>query len=154
MVPSSKLSIVANGNNSAYVGLALGSTIHFDSLELIANCLGCLSLSTQERDSSAIFVGMVHIGLPSLHTALEESSNKDRAISGVRGSSESPDHRGCNVVTPTDPITATPESTPAIQTIPMVKVRTTAPQPGMEVPPAPDQQQAYQEEKQAQTRGR
>jgi hypothetical protein len=46
MVPSSKLSIVANGNNPAYVGLAPGSTIHFGSLELIANCLGRLSLST------------------------------------------------------------------------------------------------------------
>jgi hypothetical protein len=36
------------------------------------------------------------------------------------------------------------ENTPALQTIPTVKIQTTVPQPGMELPQ--DQQQAYQEE--------
>jgi hypothetical protein len=54
------------------------------------------------------------------------------------------------VVTPADPITATPapENTPALQTILTVTVRTMVPQLGMEL--LPDQQQAYQEEQQAQ----
>jgi hypothetical protein len=92
---------------------------------------------------------MVHNGSPSLHTALEESSDEDSAVSGTRGSSGSPGPRGCNVVTPTDPIAATPapENTPALQTILMVTVQTVVPQLGMEF--LPNQQQAYQEEQQA-----
>jgi hypothetical protein len=39
MVPSWKLSFVANGNNPTSVGLALGSTIHFDSLEFNVDCI-------------------------------------------------------------------------------------------------------------------
>jgi hypothetical protein len=95
------------------------------------------NLSPQEWDSHATFIGMVHSGLPSLHTALKESSDKDGAASGAGGSSESPNHRGCNVVTSTNPITATPaaENTLALQTIPMIMVRTVAPQPGMELLP-------------------
>jgi hypothetical protein len=72
---------------------------------------------------------------PSLHIALEESSDKDSITSGVGRSFGSPGPRGCNVVTPTDPINATPvlKNTPALQTILMVTVRTAVPQPGMEL---------------------
>jgi hypothetical protein len=85
MVPSWKLSFVANGNNPTSVGLALGSTIHFDSLEFNVDCIGRLSLSPQEWDSSAIFIRMVHNASPCLHTTLEESSDEDGAASGVGG---------------------------------------------------------------------
>jgi hypothetical protein len=89
---------------------------------------------------------MVHNGSPSLHTTLEESSDEDGIASTVGGSSGSPGPRGCNVVTPTNPITATPapENTPALQTILTVTVRTATLQSGMKF--LPDQQQAYQEE--------
>jgi hypothetical protein len=89
-----------------------------------------------------MFIGMVHNRSPSLCTTLGESSD-------VKGSLGSPTSRGCNVVTSTYPIIATPvpESTPALQTTPTVVVQTAAPQPGMEL--LPDQQQAYQEEQQA-----
>jgi hypothetical protein len=90
MVPPQKVSFVANGNNPANIGLTLGSTIYFGSLEFTTDHLGRLSLSPMEGDSSAIFVGMVHSGMPSLHTTLEETSDKDGATLGTRGSSESP----------------------------------------------------------------
>jgi hypothetical protein len=45
MVPSPKLYFVANGNNSTSVGLAPGNSIHFGSLEFIADHLGHLTLS-------------------------------------------------------------------------------------------------------------
>jgi hypothetical protein len=83
MVPSLKLSFVANGNHLTGVGFAPRSTIYFGSLEFPADCLGHLSLSPLERDSSAVFIGMVHNGSPSLHTALEESSDEDGATSGI-----------------------------------------------------------------------
>jgi hypothetical protein len=124
MVLSLKLSSVDNGNHPTDIGLAPGSTIHFGSLEFTADHLGRLSLSPQEWDSSTIFIGMVHTGSPSLHTALKESSDEDGVALGAGGSSGSPDPRGCNVVTPTDPITATlaPKNTPTLQTIPTVTV--------------------------------
>jgi hypothetical protein len=53
MVPSSKLSFIANDNNPTDVGLAPGSTIHFSSLDL-----------------GAMFVGMLHSGSPSQHSPL------------------------------------------------------------------------------------
>jgi hypothetical protein len=73
MVPSPKLLFIANGNNPTGVGLALSSTKHFSSLELITDCLGHLSLSPQEWDSGTIFIGMVHSGSPSLRTTLRGS---------------------------------------------------------------------------------
>jgi hypothetical protein len=85
MVPSLKLSIVANGNHPIGVGLAAGSTIHFGNLEFTADHLGCLNFSPQEWDSSVVFIGMLHNGSLSLHIALEESFDEDDAISGVGG---------------------------------------------------------------------
>jgi hypothetical protein len=90
MVPSPKLSFIANGNNPTNSGLTPGSTIQFGSVEFSADRLGHLSLSPQEGNSSAIIVGMVHSGTPSLHTTLKETSDEDVAASGVRGSSGSP----------------------------------------------------------------
>jgi hypothetical protein len=85
MVTSSKLSFIANNNNSASVGLALSETIRFDSLEFTVDRLGRLSLSPYEGDSIAIFIGMVHSGSPSLHTTLKDSSDEGGATSGTGG---------------------------------------------------------------------
>jgi hypothetical protein len=85
MVISSKLSFIANGNNPTSVGLAPGQTIHFGSLEFTVDHLGRLSLSPEEDDSGAIFIGMVHSGSPSLHITLEDSSDDGGDALGIGG---------------------------------------------------------------------
>jgi hypothetical protein len=54
MVPSLKLSFVANGNNPTGVGLTPGGTIHFGSLDSTIDRHGRLSLSPQGWDANAI----------------------------------------------------------------------------------------------------
>jgi hypothetical protein len=93
MVYSLKLSFVANSNNLTDVGLALGETICFGSLEFTADHFSCLSLNPEE-DSGAIFVGMVHSRSPSLHTTLEDLSNEGDATLSKGGSSGLPGPKG------------------------------------------------------------
>jgi hypothetical protein len=85
MVHSPKYIIIANGKSLASVGFALGKIICFGSLEFIANRFGDLSLSPEGNCSSAVFVGMVHIGSQSLHTVFEESTDEDDIASSGRG---------------------------------------------------------------------
>jgi hypothetical protein len=94
MVTSPKLSFIANNNNLADVSLTPSKTIHFSSLEFTADRLGRLSLSPYEGDSSTIFIGMVHSGLPCLHIALKDSSDEGGATSGTMGSYGSPAPEG------------------------------------------------------------
>jgi hypothetical protein len=103
IVYSPKVSFVANGSNPIGVGLALGETICFGSLEFTTDHLGGLSLSPQEGDPGALFMGMVHSGSPSLHTAIKDSFDEGGTTSGEGGSSGSPNPRGCNMVTPECP---------------------------------------------------
>jgi hypothetical protein len=86
---------------------------------------------------------MVHSGSLSLHTILEESSDEGDTTLGGGESSSYPGPRGCNVVTPTVPISTTPlpEGTSAPLAILMVPLWTTAPQ--LDVGLLPEQQQAY-----------
>jgi hypothetical protein len=85
MVYSLKLTFVANGKNSTDIGLAPVKTIWFGSLKFTANHFSNLSLSPVGDDSHTVFVGMVHNGLPSVHTIHEESSNDGDASLGRGG---------------------------------------------------------------------
>jgi hypothetical protein len=76
MVHSPKLAIVTDGKHQTSVSFTLAKTIHFGSLQFITNRFGSLSLSTEGNDSGAFFVGMTHSRSPSLHTNLEDSTNK------------------------------------------------------------------------------
>jgi hypothetical protein len=89
------------------------------SLEIIADYFDNLSLSPKGNDSGSIFVGMVHNGLSSLYTILEESADEGDMTSSRGGRFDFPISRGCNVVTLTVPITTAPlpEGTPMLLTI-------------------------------------
>jgi hypothetical protein len=76
MVHTLKFTIIANGNNLTSVGFMPGETIYFGSMEFTADLFGNLSLSPKGNDSGVVFIGIVHSGSPSLHTILEESSDK------------------------------------------------------------------------------
>jgi hypothetical protein len=146
MVYSLKLTFVANGKNSTDIGLAPVKTIWFGSLKFTANHFSNLSLSPVGDDSHTVFVGMVHNGLPSVHTIHEESSNDgDASLGRGEGSGLSGPQR-CNMVTPIAPITTIPppENALALLTIPTVSLWTAAPEPGIGL--LLEQQQAYQDE--------
>jgi hypothetical protein len=98
MVYSPKLTFISNGNNLTDVGLTLGKTIRFGSLEFTADHFSNLSLYPVGNDSGAVFVGMVHSGLSFVHTMHKESSNEGDTALGRGGSSRLPGPRGCNVV--------------------------------------------------------
>jgi hypothetical protein len=143
MVYSLKLAFVANDNNLTSVGLIPGETICFGSLEFIADHFDNLSFSPEMNDSGVVFVGMVQNRSPFVHTILEKSSNEGDTALVEGGSSGFPDPRGCNVVTPTAPITTKPppENTMTLVTIPTVQLWTTAPQP--DIGTLLEQQEAY-----------
>jgi hypothetical protein len=94
MVTSPKLSFIINGNNPNGVSLASSEIIHFGSLEFISDCLGRMNISPYEGDSSAIFIGMVRSGSPSLHTTLEDSSDVGGATLCVGGALDPPAPEG------------------------------------------------------------
>jgi hypothetical protein len=140
MVHSPKPTIVADGNHHNGVGFILGETICFGSLEFITDRFSSLSLSPEGNDLGVVFMGMVHSRSLSLDTILEESTDEGDTASGRGGSSDFPISRGCNVVTPTVPITTTPppEGTPMPLTISTIPLWTAAPH--LDTRPLPEQQ--------------
>jgi hypothetical protein len=136
MVHSPKLTIVKGSNHHASIGFTLGKAIRFGSSKLIADRFSNLSLSPMGNDSSTVFMGMDHNGMPSLHTILEESFEEDDTTSSERGNSGFPISRGRNVVILTIPIKTTPpsKSTLAPLTILMVPLWTAILQPDIGLP--------------------
>jgi hypothetical protein len=66
MVHSSALTVATDDEHLMCSGFSLGETVHFGSLEFIADCFDGLSLSPKGSDLGAIFVGTTHSGSPSL----------------------------------------------------------------------------------------
>jgi hypothetical protein len=58
------------------LALPLAKLFTWGSLEFIADCVDSLSLSAKGNDSGIVFMGIAHSGSPSLHTILEDSTNK------------------------------------------------------------------------------
>jgi hypothetical protein len=64
MVPSSALSVTADGERLSCGGFFLGKTIRFGSLEFISDHFGGLSLSPMGDGSDAIVMGSARGGPP------------------------------------------------------------------------------------------
>jgi hypothetical protein len=65
MVPSSTLTIAADGERLSCSRFSLSETIHFGSLKFIIDCFDDLSLSPMGDSSDAIVMGSAHGGPPS-----------------------------------------------------------------------------------------
>jgi hypothetical protein len=90
MVDSLKPIVITNGNRPTDARFTRGETIHFGSLEFIVERFTSMCLSPEQNDSGVMFVGMVHSGLPSLHTILKESADESKTTSSRGGSSGLP----------------------------------------------------------------
>jgi hypothetical protein len=146
MVHSSTLIDSTDGEHLTYGGFNLGKTIHFGSLEFIADCFGSLSLSPKGNNSGVAFVGMAHSGSPSPCTILEDFANEFYTTSSIMGSSSFPISQRRSMVTLSIFIMTTPrlEDSSTPHTIVMVLPRTIVPCLNVGFPP--ERQQAYQEE--------
>jgi hypothetical protein len=107
MVHLLKPVVVTDGSKLFGIELSWGETIHLRNQKFIINCSDNLSLCIHGKDSCAVFVGVAHSGLPSLHAILEESTGEDDSTLNEGGSSGFHISWGCNVVTPVVPITTT-----------------------------------------------
>jgi hypothetical protein len=137
MVHTSTLAVITDGKCLTYGGLSLGETVCFRSLKFIADYFGSLSLSPKGNDSGTVFVGMIHVGSPSLQTILENSTNEFYTTSSGEGSSGFPISQRSSMGTPPPPIATIPWPEDALtsQTMMMVPLRTIAPRPDTELPP-------------------
>jgi hypothetical protein len=82
-------------------GFSLGETVHFGSLEFIADCFGGgLSLSLSRNDSGATFMGSTHSGPPSpLWVMIEDSTEDFYTASSEEGGSSLPSSQRYNMGT-------------------------------------------------------
>jgi hypothetical protein len=70
MVPSSMITVTADGERLTCGGFSLGVTIHLGSIEFIVDYFGGLSHSPRRGDSDVAFMGPTHSGTPSLLRAM------------------------------------------------------------------------------------
>jgi hypothetical protein len=117
--------------------LTQDEAICFEGLKFITNPSDDQSLLPKGSDSSTVYVGMAHSGLPSLHAIFEESPKDDDLASSDGGSSSFPISWECNVVASAIPIATMPplEETPMLQTTPAVPQWNAIPQPDIELLP-------------------
>jgi hypothetical protein len=137
MVPSSVITIVADGQLLTCSGFFLSETIHLGSFKFISNYFGGLGLSPRRGDSSAAFMGSTHSGTPSPWWAMIEDSIKEFLIaSSGEGGSALFSPRRCGTGPSSAPITTTPwmENAPGAQAMMMLPQQMAAPRSDNNLP--------------------
>jgi hypothetical protein len=76
MVHSSTLSVSTDGERLTCGGFSLDETVHFGSLESIADCSDGLRLSPRGDDLGVTFMGSTRSGSPSLRATIKDSTEE------------------------------------------------------------------------------
>jgi hypothetical protein len=91
MVPSSTITIAADGERLTCGGFSLGEIVHLGSFEFITGYFGGMSRSPRRSDSGAGFMGSTHSRTPSLWWAnIEDSFEEFLTTLSGGGASASP----------------------------------------------------------------
>jgi hypothetical protein len=137
MVPSSVITIAADGEHLTCSGFSISEIICLGNFEFITNYFGGLSLSPRRGDSSTAFMGSTHSGTPSSRRAIREDSAEGFLMtsSGEGGFGlPSPKRRGTGA--PPAPVTTTPwmENAPVTQAAMTIPPWTTVLWPDTSIP--------------------
>jgi hypothetical protein len=107
MVHSLVLAIATDSECLMCGDFSLSETIHFGSLEFIADCFGGLRLSPKGSDSGIIFMGATYSGSPSLRAMIEDSIEELYTASSGEGGSGLPFSLRHGKGTPPAPVATT-----------------------------------------------
>jgi hypothetical protein len=90
MVHSSTPAVATNCERLTCSGFSLGETVHFESLEFMADCFNALSLSPKGSDLGTVFVGSTCNRSPSLQATIEDFTEEFYIASSGEGGSSLP----------------------------------------------------------------
>jgi hypothetical protein len=130
MVPSSVITVAADGERLTCGGFFLSETIRLVSFEFITDYFDSLSRSLRRGDSGATFMGSTHSGTPSLRwTMVEDSTEEFLTVSSGEGAFGFSLHRRRGTGALPVPIGTIPwmENAPATQAMMTVPSQTTVP---------------------------
>jgi hypothetical protein len=128
MVPSSAITISADGECLSRDGFSLGETIHFGSIEFIVDYFGVLSLPPRRDDSNAAAMGSTHGGPPSQLAIIGDSTEEFHLASDEEGGLSLHYLRKHSMGASPAPVTTMswPENTPTTQVMTMIPPRPVA----------------------------
>jgi hypothetical protein len=128
MVPSSAITISADGECLSRDGFSLGETIHFGSLEFIVDYFSVLSLPPRRDDSNAAAMGSTHSGPPSSLAITGDSTEEFHMASDEEGGLGLHCLRKHSMGASPAPVStmAWPENTPTTQVMTMIPPRPVA----------------------------
>jgi hypothetical protein len=109
MVPSTVITIAADGECLTCGGFSLGETVCLENFKFIADYFSGLSLSPGRGDSGVPFVTSTHSETPSLRWAMiEDSAEEFLMVSSGEGGFRLPSPRRFGTGAPLSPVATTP----------------------------------------------
>jgi hypothetical protein len=94
MVPSSAISITADGKRLTCNGFSLGKTVLLGNFEFITDYFGDLSLSSMRGNVGTAFMGSTRSGAPASRRAMIEDSVEEFLMTSSRALSQQAQHMG------------------------------------------------------------